>query len=174
MEHEIEYDKQTKSTKDFQHVRVFQDILDDEFCDSIVQEYKEGKGEISNKIKDLFPYDNSALEVIIKTIFEDYRAENDYLLRSPVDLQGMNVIRYKQGVGVPPHSSRVGTIAISFVAFMNDDFEGGKLYFPDHGMEVTPKKGSIVMFPSTYLMPHAVSDIMGNERYVIIGGINLK
>ena len=67
-----------------------------------------------------------------------------------------------------------GSIAISFVAFMNDDFEGGQLYFPDHEIAVTPKKGSIVLFPSTYLMPHAVSGIKGNERYVIIGGINLK
>lgn len=170
-----EYDKKVRPTKNFQHVRLFTEIFTNDFCDMICEDYKDGQGDITNEIKDLFKYeDEVGLSTIFETLYEEYRKENDFLLRSPVEKQDMHVIRYKTGEGIPPHSSRVGTISISFVAFMNDDFQGGELYFPDNDITIKPQKGAIVFFPSTYIMPHAVAPIKDNERYVIIGGFNLK
>ena len=54
---------------------------------------------------------------------------------------------------------------LTVLAFLNDDFEGGKFYFMQGNQKVYPpqNKGTIIVFPS--FIPHGVDDIISKIRY---------
>jgi hypothetical protein len=51
------------------------------------------------------------------------------------------------------------------LAYLNDDFTGGELVFPDHDLIITPKPGLLVGFPSNHKFVHAVSKVLSGKRY---------
>lgn len=54
--------------------------------------------------------------------------------------------------------------------YINDDFDGGEINFPDHGIEHKPKPGDILIYQSKFL--HEVKPMTGSPRYNI--GIGFK
>lgn len=65
---------------------------------------------------------------------------------------------------------------LSFIMFVNDDFEGGELIFGhcDHKehMTIKPKKNRVVFFPSNFAYPHKVSPIKKGIRYTVVSWLN--
>ncbi|MDR9402242.1 MAG: 2OG-Fe(II) oxygenase [Halothece sp. Uz-M2-17] len=59
----------------------------------------------------------------------------------------------------------IPTRDISIVGYLNDDFEGGETYFDRQEIKVTPKKGSVLIFPSYYTHPHASLPIDTGVKY---------
>lgn len=57
---------------------------------------------------------------------------------------------------------------ISVVAYVNDDYKGGELYFPRFNLTLKPKKGDVVIFPSTYIYEHASNDMISGTKYSIV------
>ena len=57
---------------------------------------------------------------------------------------------------------------LTVLAFLNDDFEGGKFYFMYGSQKVYPpqKKGTVIVFPS--FIPHGVEDIISGTRYSVV------
>ncbi len=57
----------------------------------------------------------------------------------------------------------------SVVMYVNDDFEGAKLHFPNQGFVYDPVPGEAVFFPSAgseYM--HGISEMKSGERYSIV------
>lgn len=57
---------------------------------------------------------------------------------------------------------------VSVVAYLNDDYEGGEIYFPRFNLTIKPKPGDIVVFPSTYIYEHASNDMISGTKYAIV------
>jgi prolyl 4-hydroxylase len=57
---------------------------------------------------------------------------------------------------------------VSVVAYINDDYEGGEIYFPRFDLTIKPKKGDVVIFPSTYIYEHASNDMISGTKYSIV------
>lgn len=55
---------------------------------------------------------------------------------------------------------------LSGLFYLNDDYEGGELYFPDHGIQFKPKAGSAYFFPGDLNYLHGVTEITSGVRYV--------
>jgi hypothetical protein len=51
--------------------------------------------------------------------------------------------------------------------YLNRDFEGGDLYFPNKKIRVRPQPKSLVMFPGTMEYLHEVEKITGGTRYTL-------
>lgn len=56
----------------------------------------------------------------------------------------------------------------SFLLYLNDDFEGGEILFPNFEFELKPKKGLFVCFPSDHRFIHKVVPTRQGVRYVIV------
>jgi predicted 2-oxoglutarate/Fe(II)-dependent dioxygenase YbiX len=54
------------------------------------------------------------------------------------------------------------------ILYLNDDFEGGELWFPDLGVEIKPKKGTLVAFPGGASHFHGIAPIRGGDRYSLL------
>jgi hypothetical protein len=56
---------------------------------------------------------------------------------------------------------------IAGLFYLNDDYEGGELYFPNQKIQFKPKAGSAYFFPGDMNYIHGVTPIESGIRYVI-------
>jgi hypothetical protein len=57
------------------------------------------------------------------------------------------------------------TIVFGIAIYLNDTFTGGELIYPDLGLSVTPRPGSMVIHSAH--LKHQVFPVLGGERYSI-------
>jgi len=63
---------------------------------------------------------------------------------------------------------RVAPRDISVIMYLNDDFEGGELEFPELGLTIRPQRGLIITFPSYCEFPHRVKPVTKGERNTLV------
>jgi hypothetical protein len=51
------------------------------------------------------------------------------------------------------------------IAYLNDDFTGGELVFPELDIVIAPRPGLLVGFPSNHEFVHAVPKVLSGKRY---------
>jgi hypothetical protein len=56
---------------------------------------------------------------------------------------------------------------IAGLFYINDDYEGGELYFPKQGIRFKPKRGAAYFFPGDMNYIHGVSEIVSGIRYTV-------
>ena len=49
--------------------------------------------------------------------------------------------------------------------YLNDEYEGGELYFPNQGIQFKPKVGAAYFFPGDMNYIHGITEITSGERY---------
>lgn len=54
------------------------------------------------------------------------------------------------------------------IIYLNDDYEGGELYFPEHGIDIKPKAGAIYTFSGGIQNLHGVREVLSGTRYNLI------
>ena len=73
-----------------------------------------------------------------------------------------NGLKEKKGID---HPTKYRTYSAIF--YINDDYDGGEIYFPNWDIEIKPKAGSLVIFPSNDEYVHGVKEIKNLNRYSI-------
>jgi predicted 2-oxoglutarate/Fe(II)-dependent dioxygenase YbiX len=122
-------------------------------------------------------YQNDAVTNDLQKFFE--QCTWDYLSTvAPVNfpLQELTRIRfnrYNVGTNMKMHHDHIHTIfdgerkgvpILSFLALLNDDFEGGDFLMFD-GEKIKLSMGDVLVFPSNFLYPHAVTTVTKGTRY---------
>jgi hypothetical protein len=57
--------------------------------------------------------------------------------------------------------------SISLVFYLNDDYEGGQIEFPNQGISLKPEAGSIIIFPSTSPYYHDPKPVIKGTKYLM-------
>jgi predicted 2-oxoglutarate/Fe(II)-dependent dioxygenase YbiX len=63
---------------------------------------------------------------------------------------------------------------LSVVYFLNDDFTGGELVFPELDFVIKPAAGTLVCFPSDHNYIHGVNPVTSGHRYTIVTWMRVK
>lgn len=63
---------------------------------------------------------------------------------------------------------------LSLVLFLNNDFEGGDLVFPDLKIRIRPEPGLLVCFPSSHMYLHGVEPVTKGKRYSMVTWARIK
>ena len=85
-----------------------------------------------------------------------------------------NVLRYRVGQEYKPHSDG-GTDtgrAISAICYLNDDYEGGEIEFPNFEIKIKPEPGMLIVFPSNYPYAHIAHPVTEGTKYAIVTWIH--
>jgi hypothetical protein len=97
----------------------------------------------------------------------------DYARRFSMDYvepRAMSLSKYQIGAFMGPHVDHYGTESfeplMSAVAYLNDDYEGGELNFPEQDLTIKPAAGSIVIFPSVEPFYHQSMPITSGIKYM--------
>jgi hypothetical protein len=54
------------------------------------------------------------------------------------------------------------------ILYLNDEYEGGELYFPEHDIEFKPRAYSYICFPGGVENIHGVQEILKGTRYTMV------
>jgi hypothetical protein len=57
---------------------------------------------------------------------------------------------------------------VSIVAYLNEDYHGGELHFPRFDLTLKPKKGDVVIFPSTFIYEHSSEPMISGTKYSVV------
>lgn len=62
-----------------------------------------------------------------------------------------------------PNKEKPPIITVGALIYLNDDYEGGELKFPEYDIIIKPKFGDLVIFPCHYL--HEVGVVSGENKF---------
>ena len=88
-------------------------------------------------------------------------------------------IRYTPGQEMRAHWDNVNSIfpgepkgipMISIIGFMNDDYEGGNMFLSED-KKIDVKKGSLLVFPSSFMYPHQITPITKGVRHSYVSWV---
>lgn len=79
------------------------------------------------------------------------------------------VFTYKNAQPKMTEINNFSSIFIEYAAlvYLNNDYEGGEIYFPEFNLEIKPEVGELIFFPGTHLYMHGVRPIKSGNRFVI-------
>jgi len=80
----------------------------------------------------------------------------------------LSILKYGKTGYLPEHQDQgVSSRVLSTVAYLNDNYVGGEIYFPQVDVEIKPEAGSVIFFPSNFVFSHTVKPITDGFRYAV-------
>ena len=82
-------------------------------------------------------------------------------------MEAVNFVKYGVGEHFDVHADHgfSYTCTVSSVAYLNDGYEGGELWFNHLDQTIVPKAGDIVICPSTFIYSHASLPVKSGVKY---------
>lgn len=70
---------------------------------------------------------------------------------------------------ISPHfdDSQNFLLMLGIVIYLNDDFDGGEIYYTNQNISYKPKAKSMIIHPATQEYTHGVNKVVGNTRYAL-------
>jgi len=126
-----------------------------------------GLGPVTNENRELYDMHSKIFEKV-KTCVDSY---GRYWGVGMMSYEAFNFVKYEgAGTHFKIHADHGPTYVttVSIVVYLNDDYEGGELWFPRFNLSFKPKAGDIVVFPSTYIYEHASQDMISGTKYSVV------
>jgi hypothetical protein len=114
----------------------------------------------------IFEIQKRVESVFLAEYLQDPRSQHRFV-------QMNNIHRFLEGDGMSEHSDRGpsthgnGDISHGFVLYLNDEYSGGEIYYPNLNIEIKSLAGSLVVHPSDVLHTHGVRKVSRGSRYTM-------
>ena len=85
---------------------------------------------------------------------------------------GVQIVRYARGGHYKPHRDSGLDIQdryFTVLCYLNDDFEGGRTWFPHLEHHTQPQRGKAILFPARYL--HCAEPVLDGEKFVMVSWV---
>ncbi len=101
------------------------------------------------------------------------RLRQFYDLTAPIFADTVQLVRWRTGMHMPTHADRANPDgrphdmphrAFASIVYLNDDHEGGELYFPRLNLTVKPAAGMLLAFTGGWHHEHGVLKVLAGER----------
>ena len=125
----------------------------------------------------LMESDPSILE-LINDMIKRLKVEVDKFFNVDAKETGPAIVKWPVGSRQEPHADKEFWIGeeigrpndfpwydIASLFYFNDDYEGGELYFPQHGIEFKPKPRAAYFFPGDRFYAHGVRPVKSGNRF---------
>ena len=158
-----------------EEVKQFLDVLQDtDAWEESKVEFWDNRVISFNNIKSKFGPELEALSLDILTRIKDFIVK-EYNLDKNITTNATSICRWFPGMEQPPHADDMTNTdtkgyednLFGCIIYLNEDYTGGRTYYPDYGIEITPESGKLAVHPGDTKHIHGVSKIEGNIRYTI-------
>ena len=115
---------------------------------------------------------------LIYLLMNRLKPEIENFFNVKAELSGPAIVRWPVGTRQEPHADKEFHIGeekgrpndfpwydIASLFYFDDNYEGGELYFPQHGIEFKPKPRSAYFFPGDRFYTHGVRPIKSGNRF---------
>lgn len=122
--------------------------------------------------------DKNIFDLIEKTIFRIQETMvKEYDIPSKPYADTMDLVRWFSGMEQAPHcddmsdneteKNKFSHRYFGSVICLNDNYSGGRTYYPEHNFEVVPKSGTLVIHLGDCDHRHGVTKVEGETRYTL-------
>jgi hypothetical protein len=99
----------------------------------------------------------------------------EYGLEEELVADVVTLCRWFPGMEQPPHADDMTNSDVKgfehrvfgAIIYLNEDYNGGKTFYPNYGIEIKPESGKLAVHPGDVNHLHGVTKIEGNIRYTI-------
>lgn len=98
-----------------------------------------------------------------KKVYDYLNSNYDEIFENYVEM--IHIARFVEGYGMHEHFDENKPKDIATLLYLNDDYEGGEIYFPDYDIYIKPKAGDLVTFPDNPNFVHGVRPISSGVRF---------
>jgi hypothetical protein len=125
-----------------------------------------------NRSCNLIRYDYEISSILMEKVQEELRNTTGRELYADT----FNLVRWRVGDRQEPHADAENPDGTphpypwreyACMLYLNSNFEGGEIYFPDYDIEIKPRPGLLVFFPGTLEYLHGVREITEGVRYTV-------
>ena len=173
-------------------IKTYPKIFSKEECAGLIEWFEildESKQLVHTKLEGHREFDevnlNDFREQTLKMQLDVYKRFDDILERYKQDVkihkkalpeksawEELRIKRYRSGVGnfldhVDVGDSISARRFLVFFVYLNDVAEGGGTEFPDLDLTISPKCGTILVFPSTWTFLHRGNIPISNDKYIL-------
>lgn len=129
---------------------------------------------IPDKVSNMLNTESPIIYKILKSALDKTQKEIEYFFGRQLEegfpgLREWNVGEFQplhaDGEDTEGHPNEAYIVDYGSVLYLNDDYEGGEIYFPDHSIDIKPKAGTLIFFPSNNFYNHGVREIASGKRY---------
>lgn len=121
---------------------------------------------------------NSLISPVIARLFNRLQLIVEDFYKVKVIPTGACIVKWLPGQFQKPHADKelhegpdaglpnnFPNYDLASLFYLNDDYEGGELYFPLQGVQFKPKKGAAYFFPGDMNYIHGVTEVKSGIRY---------
>ena len=113
---------------------------------------------------------SSVINNIVNFTISNYCAR--YNIKKPWLPDYFSIKKYIPGADMGPHvdssdPTDINHPIISGVIYLNDDYEGGEIKFPNQNITIKPEAGSVIVFPSYDPYLHHPQKIIKGNKYMV-------
>jgi hypothetical protein len=161
-------------------IKIVEDFITEEDANILINEMKNPSeiNEYPLYYKDrnggtAFPYNN-----VVISLLKKYAAKSNKIQKEFFNLEKDVIVTkafgsfWRPGTSGGPHIDAVEKepfIEYSTVIYLNDEYEGGEIYFPKQSFEQKPKKYSAIFFPGNKISyTHGVKEIKNGNRFTAL------
>ena len=139
----------------------------------------EDLGYFDNKIKNAkwdieqrwYPWSYNVEDIdqeVTKSIIDKVQS----LFEEKYNWMGAHIIqRIKDGSGLDVHLDRTNFTeqqnSVGVTIYINDDFDGGEIFYPNFNISYKPVRGSLICHPGTSEYKHGVKTVSKNNRHIL-------
>ena len=167
----------TNNTKDISHATVINKTKEEEDGDN-----HEENLEVRNTLWYNIPDEmNKKFEEAVASCFGQYvipKYNCEFKSYEPVQFLGYPPGGHYKGHNDGEHFNyetrqweRLMERDVSFLFYLNDQYGGGELEFPDLGLTIKPKNGMMIAFPSYKDFAHMVHPVTWGHRYTLVSWV---
>lgn len=141
---------------DYQEVKEYRDCFDCKLRKSELDGASPEYAQMAALLNDLISYTKACVDHYTS----QYGISMEYV-------EAVNFVKYGVGQHFDVHADHgfSYTCSVSTVGYLNDDYEGGELWFPYLDQKYSPRKGDIVICPSNFIYSHASLPVKFGVKY---------
>ena len=114
------------------------------------------------------------LHGIMQSYINIVKEKIEYMFGRELEKATVGIRRWDVAESQPPHGdgenldgepNNTYIVDYGSIMYLNDNYLGGELYFPEYDLEIQPESGMLVFFPSGKYYIHEVRQIFSGVRY---------
>jgi len=163
-----------------------QNFLDDETCDVLIDYFKTSKKRSEWQKDEFFSGRTLSPSEIcdedIKKRMEIFKSKTLQSIsrlfhENHVFLESWDLVYWPTGIKMEPHADNIKPDKTpnscpqrdySSICYLNDDYEGGEIEFPNFGVKIKPEPGMLILFPSNFAYAHRAHPVTKGTKYAMV------
>lgn len=130
----------------------------------------------NNRVHNVEMFTEQEIKIVAQNIIDSIKNKIESVLNIELASNAPSIVRWLPGNGQAPHADKQlpdGTPNmypqndISSLVYLNEDYEGGEIFFPNQAVQIKPAKNGLVFFPGDIFFLHGVTTVTSGIRYTM-------